>query len=267
MIDHAHIAAELATIADPWQQLRRAAELVPSGRLALGTSGQLTGTAIIEGARQASVELRVFTVDTLRLFPETQEYFARLESHYGIRIERATPDDDELNKMIAQHGMFLFFDSKGKQEYCCEIRKVRPNYRALVQTDIWVTGLRHDQSEFRKGTPAVQVTEIPLLDQGQHAGTHKLVKLAPLVNWNEADTRNYLARHRSPIHPLLETADSDWFFESLGCVICTTRQAKWEAPRAGRWRWFNYTDPANKECGIHLPPPSHFQDAPPPGDA
>lgn len=258
MAEFQKIAAELSALADPWQQLKRAAELAAPGKIALGTSGQLTGTAIIEGAHRHNIPLRYFTVDTLRLFPETVDYFDRLETHYGIRIERAAPHDEELNKMIAQHGAFLFFDSKAKQEYCCEIRKVRPNYRALTEIEIWVTGLRHDQSEYRKNTPSVQIVELPLLDANERGQTHKVVKLAPLVNWTEAQTREYLTASAAPIHPLLEEANSDWFFESLGCVICTTRQAKWEPARAGRWRWFNYTDPENKECGIHLPPPSHL---------
>lgn len=258
MADLNNIVSELRAINDPWQQLHRASQLVAPGRLALGTSGQLTGTAIIEGAKQTQTPLRVFTVDTLRLFPETVEYFDQLEKHYNIKIERITPDPIELEKMIARHGVFLFFDSKAKQEYCCEIRKVRPNHRALANTDIWVTGLRHDQSEFRKDTPRVQMIEVPVLDGGQ-TSMRQIIKLAPLIDWTEAETRAYLERHRAPLHPLLVEAKSDWFFESLGCVICTTRQARWEPPRAGRWRWFNETDPTKKECGIHLPPPSQIE--------
>lgn len=251
----AQIVEELLPITDPWTQLKRAAELVPQGQLALGTSGQLTGTAIIEGARQHGIPLRVFTVDTLRLFPETVEYFKTLEEHYGITIERVYPDAVELDKMISRHGVFLFFDSKGKQEYCCNIRKVRPNYRALAGVSIWVTGLRHDQSSFRAATPRVQVSSVPDLTRSDEA-RRELVKLAPLADWSEERVRAFLTEAGAPIHPLLQDSDSPWFFESLGCVICTTRQARWEPPRAGRWRWFNNVNAESKECGIHLPPPA-----------
>ncbi|RMF15594.1 MAG: phosphoadenylyl-sulfate reductase [Candidatus Dadabacteria bacterium] len=253
------LANRLSAIDDPWEKLRVAASATAPGRISLGTSGQLTGTAIIEGAHQHNIPLRVFTIDTLRLFPETVEYFDTLESHYGISIERVHPDDQELDRMIRQHGVFLFFDSKAKQEYCCEIRKVRPNFRALRDVDVWVTGLRRDQSAFRADTPAVQVTQIPNLDSSSDE-KHTLIKLAPLIDWDEARVRAFLKEARAPLHPLLEESEGEWFFESLGCVICTTRQARWEPPRAGRWRWFNESDAEKKECGIHLPPPSHIND-------
>jgi 3'-phosphoadenosine 5'-phosphosulfate sulfotransferase (PAPS reductase)/FAD synthetase len=43
-----------------------------------------------------------------------------------------------------------------------------------------------------------------------------------------------------------------WYYESLGCVICTTPIGPHEPRRAGRWRWFNALD-GKKECGLHLP--------------
>jgi len=257
MLDVGQIADALDGIEDPWELLSRSVETAGSQNVALGTSGQLTGTAIIEGARQAGISMRIYTVDTLRLFPETLEYFKELESHYKIEIERVTPDDSELEKMINQHSAFLFFDSKAKQEYCCEIRKVRPNFRALQSASVWITGLRRDQSSFRKETPRVQVVEIPLLD-AEPDSVKKIVKVAPLIDWNESQIRKFLADGNAPIHPLLQDSNSEWIFESLGCVICTTRQAKWEPPRAGRWRWFNDATAENKECGIHLPPPSQI---------
>src|SRR5581483_5592990 len=100
-------------------------------RMAIGTSGQLTGCALIDLAVKAGLKPRVFTNDTLRLFPETYALFKRLEEHYRIVIERFAPPEHELRRMIEQHGENLFFDSKDKQEYCCYIRKVLPNARAL----------------------------------------------------------------------------------------------------------------------------------------
>ncbi len=257
------LRARLEPIEDRWDQLKAAAELVGNGRIALGTSGQLSGTAIIDGAHRNGIDLRIFTVDTLRLFPETLEYIDTVEKHYGISIERVYPDQDELARMINRHGVFLFFDSKGKQEYCCETRKVRPNYLALADVDVWVTGLRRDQSQFRANTPRVSIARIPDLND-QDEAKRDIVKLAPLVDWSESDVRSFLAESGAPIHPLLQESgqpeDSEWFFESLGCVICTTRQARWEKPRSGRWRWFNNDDAEQKECGIHLPPPSHVNE-------
>src|SRR5690349_17743559 len=119
-------------------------------RMGIATSGQPTDTAIIaltiEGGAKAP---RVYTADTHRLFPETYAYFDALEKRLGIKIERMTPPEKELNEMIQKDGEFLFFDSKDKQEYCCHVRKVLPNQKMLDSLDVWVTGLRRDQSASR----------------------------------------------------------------------------------------------------------------------
>src|ERR1051326_991995 len=100
--------------------------------MAIATSGQPTDTAIIALAVKAGVQApRVYTTDTLRLFPETYAYYETLEKFFKIKIERIKPPEKELSKMVAQHGEFLFFDSKDKQEFCCHVRKVLPNQMAL----------------------------------------------------------------------------------------------------------------------------------------
>src|SRR5690349_16154319 len=77
-------------------------------RMAIGTSGQLTGCALIDLAVQAGVNPRVFINDTLRLFPETYALLDDLEKRYGIKIERYAPPEKELSQMVEQHGEYLF---------------------------------------------------------------------------------------------------------------------------------------------------------------
>lgn len=239
-------AKHLEGIQDPFEMIAVAARLAP-GRTALGTSGQLTGTAILEGVARRDIPIRVFTIDTGRLFPETIAYFKTLEEHYGRPIERYGPNRSELASMLERHGEYLFFDSKARQEYCCEVRKVRPNAVALETVDIWISGLRRDQSRGRAATRKVQI--VPQRDRDGRE--RRIVKLAPLADWTEEETRRFLEDAGAPIHPLLRPTNDVWFYESLGCVICTTPQARWEPRRAGRWRWFN--DRSNsKECGIHV---------------
>src|SRR5262245_25712824 len=115
-------------------------------RMAIATSGQPTDTAILALAVKAGAKPRVYTTDTLRLFPETYAYFEQLEKLFQVTIERFLPPTEPLKRMVEQHGEFLFFDSKDKQEYCCHVRKVLPNQQALATLDVWITGLRRDQS-------------------------------------------------------------------------------------------------------------------------
>ena len=249
MVINESLISELEKIPEPGPLLAELDRRFP-GRMAIGTSGQLTGCALIDMATQANITPRVFTVDTLRLFPETYELFEALEKRYGLRIERRAPDPKDLDSMVRTHGEYLFFDSKEKQELCCNLRKVLPNQKALDSLDVWITGLRADQSQTRAKGSRFQIISSP---EGRGNKGRPILKVAPLLDWTEARVRDYLKANNVPVHKLLEQKlPGGYYYESLGCIICTTPIGPHEPRRAGRWRWFNAQDD-NKECGIHLP--------------
>lgn len=207
-------------------------------RAGIITSFQDTGCVMIDLMCRVAPGMRVITVDTLRLPEETYAVMAAVEKKYGIEIERFWPDPERLRKMVGQHGEYLFFDSKAKQEFCCDVRKVEPNQRALETLDVWFTGLRRDQSEFRVNTPRAQLVD---------RNGRKIIKIAPLVDWDQARIDAYIAKHEVPKNALYDKG-----YTSIGCVICTTPTLPHEDKRAGRWRWFNYLEKDDKECGIHI---------------
>jgi phosphoadenosine phosphosulfate reductase len=238
------LVAELEKIKEPGLLLAELHKRFGS-RMAIATSGQNTDTALIALSVQAGAKPRAYTADTLRLFPETYAYFDVVEKKYGVKIERLAPDAAELDKMVTAEGEFLFFDSKEKQERCCFVRKVRANERMLDGLDVWVTGLRSAQSQGRTALPRLEIID--------HKG-RPLLKAQPLVDWTDEHLRSFMRSNDVPMHPLMaKTLPGGWYYESLGCVICTTPIGPNEARRAGRWRWFNATDPSSKECGLHLP--------------
>lgn len=220
----------------PEDLLRWSAEQHGS-RAGIITSLQDTGTVIIDMASKVAPELRVLTIDTLRLHHETYALIDEIEAHYGIKIERFQPDPDRLRHMTRQHGEYLFFDSKDKQEFCCAVRKVEPNIRALHTLDVWITGLRQDQSDARAETPKVSYA------QGEWS---TLIKVAPLADWSTQQVKDYIAENDVPYNNLYDQG-----YTSIGCVICSTPSLPHESPRAGRWRWFNELHKDEKECGIH----------------
>jgi phosphoadenosine phosphosulfate reductase len=206
-------------------------------RAGIITSFQDTGCVMVDIMSKAAPGMRVMTVDTLRLHDETYAVMDTIEKRYGITVERFQPDPAKLNLMIRQHGEWLFFDSKAKQEFCCNVRKVEPNQRALETLDVWYTGLRRDQSEFRVNTPKAQIVD---------RNGRKLIKVAPLADWDQARVDAYAAEHGVPRNSLYDQG-----YTSIGCVICTTPTRPGEDKRAGRWRWFNALEGDTKECGIH----------------
>ncbi|MBI2194451.1 MAG: phosphoadenylyl-sulfate reductase [Planctomycetes bacterium] len=245
------VASVDVTLLDELQAIAEPAELVRQvfrrfgPRAAIGTSGQLTGSVLVDMASRAGVPFRVFAVDTLRLHPETYEIWQRLEKRYGIQIERYRPDPARLDAMVRQHGEFLFFDSKPKQELCCNVRKVEPHEVALATLDAWIAGLRRDQSEGRKATARLEIIE---------RADHRILKVCPLADWNEAQVRAYIQKQDVPYNRLFDPLPHGARYASLGCAICTTPVLPHESHRAGRWRWFNTQPDDKKECGIHLRP-------------
>jgi phosphoadenosine phosphosulfate reductase len=107
----------------------------------------------------------------------------------------------------------------------------------LATLDVWFTGLRRDQSEFRRNVPRVQRVR---------QGERHVLKAAPLIDWTGEDVWNYIREHDVPYNPLYDQS-----YTSIGCIICTTPTQPWEDRRAGRWRWFNEGTDHQKECGIH----------------
>lgn len=206
-------------------------------KCAIGTSLQLTGAVIIDMASRHFKKIRVFTIDTFRLHQETYDAINAAEKKYGLKIERFIPDENKLKDMIERFGEYLFFMDKAKQEYCCFVRKVEPNRRALKTLDVWITGLRRDQSDYRKTVPKVEIIE----EEGR-----KILKLNPLADWGMKDIWQYIKENNLPYNKLF---DKD--YDSISCIICSTPLVKGEPPRSGRWRWFHKED-EKKECGIHI---------------
>jgi phosphoadenosine phosphosulfate reductase len=227
--------------------LRWAATTFPQ-RAVINTSLQYSGVAMIHMAVEMGLDLRLATIDTLRLHPETYDFIKEVEAHYSRTFEVYRPQAGPVHKMVEIHGEFLFFDSKFKQEHCCKVRKEWPNARLLKTVDCWITGVRRDQSSYRQDhTP--KATLVP----DENGTKRKILKLNPLADWSEARLRQYIGDHTVPTHPLYDQG-----YQSFGCIICSTPTRPDEAKRAGRWRWFNSTnanvpEDDNKECGLHVP--------------
>lgn len=175
---------------------------------------------------------RIFTLDTGRLFPETYSLIERTNMTYGIKIQLFFPDYHEVEKMVSEHGVNLFYESIENRRMCCHARKLEPLKRAFEGLKVWICGLRHEQSVTRTGNQVVEWDE-----------ANGIIKINPLVDWTEAQTWEYIKKHGVPYNAL-----HDKGFPSIGCQPCTRAVKPGEDVRAGRWWW---ESPEHRECGLH----------------
>lgn len=177
------------------------------------------------------LNIKVFTLDTGRLFQETYELMDVTRARYGKPIETFFPDTQKTQTLVTQKGFNSFYNSVEERKECCFIRKIEPLKRALAGAEVWITGLRAEQSDNRAGM------EILEWDEG-----NKVWKYNPLINWTYDNVLDYLRVNKVPDNPLHRKG-----FISIGCAPCTRAIMEGEHPRAGRWWW----EASQKECGLH----------------
>lgn len=211
------------------------AALARYDQIAISFSGA-EDVALIELAHKLTDNLKVFTLDTGRLHPETYEFIDRVREHYNIDIEVMFPDAAEVEDLVSRKGMFSFYKDGHKE--CCGVRKVNPLRRKLSTLDAWITGQRKDQSpDTRNDVPVVQI------DEAFSTPEKQLVKFNPLANWSSKEVWDYIRMTEAPYNKLHEKG-----FISIGCQPCTRPVLPGQHEREGRWWWEEAT---KKECGLH----------------
>ncbi len=212
------------------ERLRKIVSLYPEGVVFSTSLGQ-EDQVITHMIAKQQLPVKIFTLDTGRLFQETYELIDKTMARYKVPVKAYFPDASKVEEMVNTKGMNSFYESVENRKECCYIRKVEPLNRALQNAKIWITGLRADQSANRH---EMQVAE---WDSGRG-----LVKINPLIEWTFEQLLQYIATNNIPYNPL-----HDKGFLSIGCQPCTRAIQPGEDIRAGRWWW----ETSQKECGLH----------------
>jgi phosphoadenosine phosphosulfate reductase len=200
--------------------------------IVLSTSLGLEDQVITKMVLDQKKDTEIFTLDTGRLFPETYDLIARTNKYFGIRMLIYFPEPSKVEKMVAEKGINLFYDSVENRKMCCGIRKVAQLPRAFQDKEAWICGLRKDQSVSRFFNRLVEWDD-----------SNGLVKINPLIRWTEKQVWDYIREHDIPYNTL-----HDRGFPSIGCEPCTRAIEPGEDIRAGRWWW---ESEHHKECGLH----------------
>lgn len=202
------------------------------GKIAFGSSLGAEDQVLTDMIALIDKSTKIFTLDTGRLFSETYKTLQETDKKYGINIEVFFPKSGSVQKMVNENGINLFYKSVKNRKLCCNVRKIEPLTRAMSDVDVWVTGIRREQSITRILTEIVE-----------YDANNDKIKINPLLDWTTDDLWKYIHEKEIPYNSL-----HDKGFPSIGCEPCTRAVQDGEDVRAGRWWW---ETPEQKECGLH----------------
>jgi phosphoadenosine phosphosulfate reductase len=213
------------------ERMQQIASNFAGKKLVFSTSFGQEDQAITHAIASQNLAIEIFTLDTGRQFQESYELIDLTVKKLGFELKTYFPQTQAVEKLVGEKGFNSFYASVENRKECCFIRKIEPLNRALQGADVWITGLRAEQSENRADMPMIEWD-----------AQKNLYKINPLIDWSFETITEYLTEHKIPQNPLHKKG-----FISIGCAPCTRAISEGEHPRAGRWWWEN----SQKECGLH----------------
>jgi phosphoadenosine phosphosulfate reductase len=213
--------------AHPNEILKWAVETLDESLTLSVSFGNAEGMVLLDMLSRITDKVRVFTLDTGFLFEETVRFREKVMRKYPLPLKVLTPELS-VEEQVERYGPELY---SCKPEICCQVRKIGPQRRFLMDYGAWITGIRRDQTAQRRNTPIVAYDEF-----------FRVAKIAPLAAWSAEDVHEYVKRYEVPLNPLLSMG-----YRSIGCEPCTRPVAPGEGERAGRWPGLEKT-----ECGLHI---------------
>ena len=170
-------------------------------------------------------DIPVFYTNTGFLFPDTIRFAEQVAAQLNLRVIGLRPEVTKIRQMDAA-GRFLYASDP---DHCCYLNKVAPLEPILIEYDVWINGVRADQSDVRS-----QLHE-------EEAAPHDCLRYHPMLGWDSRMVYYYRQQHGLPAHPLEEKG-----YMSIGCEPCTTRFSGDGNQRNSRWFGMNKT-----ECGLN----------------
>ena len=167
----------------------------------------------------------VFFINTGYHFPETVAFKDKIAGMFELDVRNVFPlTPKNMQKDLG--GKLLFASDP---DYCCYLNKTQPLEPVLAAHDIWINGVRGDQSDVRK---RFRVEEPAPFDT---------IRFHPMLDWSPKMIYAYRKEYNIPHHPM---EDKGYF--SIGCEPCTRKLDMETGSREGRWFGLKKT-----ECGLN----------------
>jgi len=167
----------------------------------------------------------VYYVDTGYLFPDTLRFRDTLRGLLGLEFIGVRPSVPKSGQRNASGDLMYTWDP----DRCCHLNKVQPMERLLAEFDVWINGVRADQSETRRAMAVEQ------------PAAFGCVRYHPMLDWTARAVHAYIKEHGLPPHPMEAGG-----YLSIGCEPCTRRAMDGYDERTSRWFGLKKT-----ECGLH----------------
>jgi phosphoadenosine phosphosulfate reductase len=193
-------------------------------KLFVTSSFQTHSIPLLHILSQAEIEFDVLFLNTGFHFPESISFRDKVVELLGLKLINVRPLVSKFNQKDCD-GQFYFVTDP---DYCCYLNKTQALEPYLMQYDIWINGVRADQSAVRKNMKIEQ------------SAPFDTIRFHPMLDWNIKQIYEYKKLHQLPDHPLDKEG-----YQSIGCLPCT-QKFDLSSERSARWFGMNKT-----ECGLH----------------
>ena len=176
---------------------------------------------------QVAPETPIYFLNTGYHFPETLAFRQQVKDMLNLNITDLFSAVPKYQQRDASRRLLFTSDP----DYCCYLNKIQPLEPILASHDVWISGVRGDQSKVRAQM------------KREEKAPNGVLRYHPMLGWTSKMVYDYIRLHNLPKHPLEGEG-----YVSIGCEPCT-RKIDVDAmldDRNGRWFGMNKT-----ECGLH----------------
>ena len=206
------------------------------GDMIVSSSFGAESMVTIHLATQVKPDIKIVTVDTGFLFPETHRFMEQMRQRFNLNVWTYRTLNDPV-KYLRDVGITDPDDRSDPlvKDACCAVNKVEPLRRAMRELAPrgWFRGIRRNQSKTREHARFIE-----------RDLTFDNYAVSPILGWGSREIFAYMKQHDLPYHPLYEQG-----YLSIGCnpLSCTRPVMAGEDPRSGRW-----AGSGKVECGVNL---------------
>jgi phosphoadenosine phosphosulfate reductase len=195
--------------------------------LVMTTSFGVQAAVMLHLVTRIVPRIPVVFIDTGYLFPETYRFADELTRRLDLNLKTYVPAMTAA-RQEALHGKLWEQGLAGLERYN-RINKVEPMDRAVRElgAKAWLAGLRRSQSGSRENLRVVQAQK-------------RVVKVHPILDWDNRRVHRYLTEHGLPYHPLWEqgyVSLGDWHSSAPLQPGMTEEQTRFGGLK--------------RECGLH----------------